>query len=480
MMMIKQIRNTGFAAPLLPALFLLIFAAACEQPAGSPAPEPPPGVVIDSAAALAKIGADPDYPLNGAYTLTADITLDGWEPIGTGDDPFTGTFNGNGKTVTISGSGGIFGYTNGAVIQNVNVTGTITKVGTADLAVHAGGIAGFAENTRITSCTSSADITVTGHGHNSSAGGIAGFMRENSSITGCSTTGTITLRSGANEGLMLYAGGIAGYSGTGFVGEGASGCVISRCSYTGTVSAEGGYPYAGGIAGYNYTGAKISECYASGTVTSTGENLPYAGGVAGYNSRNAEGTPDTALIENCYTGAGMAVSTVSASKSALAGGIAGANAANARISMCYARGTVTAWVQGDSAAGNGGTIGVPAAANAGGIAGAQYFLTPSVENCAALNANLSGEDSGTGAGWNIRRIAGTGGTGYDGGQWKTNIANSAMAISPSAAADKGPNGKDGEDCAAKPAQPAFTALGWDFSAVWKMGADGYPALKWQD
>jgi hypothetical protein len=39
---------------------------------------------------------------------------------------------------------------------------------------------------------------------------------------------------------------------------------------------------------------------------------------------------------------------------------------------------------------------------------------------------------------------------------------------------------DGDDCAAKPAQSLYEGLGWDFVTVWKMGRDGYPALRWQE
>jgi hypothetical protein len=46
-------------------------------------------------------------------------------------------------------------------------------------------------------------------------------------------------------------------------------------------------------------------------------------------------------------------------------------------------------------------------------------------------------------------------------------------------ADKGADRPDGEDCTAKPAQSIYEGLGWDFSGVWTMGANGYPALKWQ-
>jgi hypothetical protein len=469
---------------LPPALLLLclILLTACEQPAG--AGNSGAQITLRDSAALAKIGVDPAYPLDGIYTLGEDLTLNNWQPVGTAAAPFTGTFDGGGRTLTINGSGGIFGFTKGAVIRNVKVAGTIVKQGGPGATVQVGGIAGHAENTAITSCVSGADMTITAHGYNSSAGGIAGFMLENSRVTNCSASGSITLLSDDEEPLyiILTAGGIAGYSGTGTAGEGASGCVISRCSYTGgTVSAKGRFPYAGGIAGYNYTGAKISECYASGNVTATGENLPYAGGIAGYNSGDAEGGSIVALIENSY--AGVTVTAVSASPYALAGGITGANANNAVVSKCYALGDVTAQVTGGSGAGAGGSLGVPAAANAGGIAGAQYYESPVIEYCAALNASLAGEDSGTGAAWNIYRIAGS----EEGGEaehprWLNNAASEEMDISlggsPRSAVAEA-DGKDGADCDAAPLQAFYqTTLGWDFTAVWKMG-NGYPALQWQ-
>jgi hypothetical protein len=81
------------------------------------------------------------------------------------------------------------------------------------------------------------------------------------------------------------------------------------------------------------------------------EQEPYAGGVAGYNSGGdiTNPTADTeATIENCYSTA--TVNAESTSKTALAGGIAGANACRARISKHYATGAVTAQVAGNSEA----------------------------------------------------------------------------------------------------------------------------------
>jgi hypothetical protein len=450
------------------ALTLLLLVGSCEQPAGTGGTA---RVTLRTAADLAKIGVDPAYPLDGNYALGADLTLTDWTSIGTYDAPFTGTFDGGGRTLAISGSGGIFGFTDGALISNVTVSGTISA--NRDGTVQAGGIVGNATNTEISFCVSQADIVVEGNGYNTSAGGIAGYLRDNSTVSDCYATGNITLRCGDMIGLS-HAGGIAGYQGTGLAAEGSSGCVISRCWFSGNISAEGNFPYAGGIVGYNYCGSIIRECYsANGTVAATGSILPYAGGISGYNSMTVA---DPSVIENCYSS--MTVSAVSSSKAALAGGISGANAASAVVSKCYALGTVAATVDGNGPSNLYGSMGVSLSANAGGIAGDQYFNAPSIERCVALNAEVKGTDSGSGAAYNVRRIAGPG-TGEHNGAWKNNIASVATlaAGSNTVAPQSNANGYDGETCPPKPTQAAYTALGWDFATVWTIGNDGYPVLR---
>lgn len=439
---------------------------------------------IANAADLAKIGADEDYLLSGAYRLTADIIVANWMPKGTSTRPFTGTFNGDNRTITFTGaSGGLFAYTKNAKIQKVKVAGTIHAEASGNKPVVVGGIVGSADNTTIENCESGAALTAVGRGYNTSAGGIAGTMTNKSKVTNCRATGgvTLTVPQDAGSDIMLYAGGIAGYSGTGAAGSGSSGCVIEASRWEGgEVSAAGPYAYAGGICGYNYTGAVIRRCFSVGTVKAYGRGLPYAGGIAGYNSRNVGQTAEArALIENCYSTA--AVTAESESKAALAGGITGANAAGALVASCYARGAVTAKVKGDSAAGTGGSLGVPAAANAGGIAGAQYFagngnVQPRIERCAALNTAIAGADTGTGAAFNVYRIAGTGADSQP--EWAQNIAYSGIPLTqdgaPLNASDKTASGKDGADCAEQPAQSAYS--GWDFVLVWEMSG-AYPVLR---
>lgn len=71
-----------------------------------------------------------DYA-GATISLSWDIELtQSWMPIGTVGKPFRGTFDGNGWTIsniTIDGEftyQGLFGYTNGATIKNLNIAGT--------------------------------------------------------------------------------------------------------------------------------------------------------------------------------------------------------------------------------------------------------------------------------------------------------------------------------------------------------------------
>ncbi|MDR2098174.1 MAG: hypothetical protein LBP37_06610, partial [Spirochaetaceae bacterium] len=396
----------NMAGALFAPLFIaaLLFAACEQETEGGGAqggggdvqykpPNPPANAIrLNSMDALSKIGSSAGFSLDGDYVLDSDISLANWTPPGTASKPFTGSFYGEGHTITITGgSGGLFGYLKNASVYNVKVTVTASaKNG------NIGGIAAYMEKSLIDYCTATVNLTLAGTGHNASAGGIVGTMGNYSTVRNCTASGTITLNSAESGGFMVYAGGIAGYSGTpGQAGDGASGCLIEKSGWNGSVTASGGYPYAGGIVGYNYTGAEVRRCSAAGTVRAAGGNLPYAGGVAGYNAGYG-GRPS--LIENCYSTA--AVTAESSSRVALAGGVAGANAAGALISKCYARGAVTARVAGNGSSNPGGSIGPMIAASAGGIAGAQYVTRtnkPTIKACAALNASITGRDSASGA-----------------------------------------------------------------------------------
>ena len=221
----------------------------------------------------------------GSYTLTKDIIVT--EPYAS---DFTGTFDGNGHTVTLAISGdsdyqALFAkLAAGAVVKNVTVEGKVT--GKKCVA----GIAGYAtDNVKIENCKNTASITgnknvggILGEAYNneesisvgikncanegavngtgSAVGGIVGKMEGQNSIIDCYNRGNIT-------GFNNYAG-IVGQS------TGALVATIKNCYSVGAVTAYGastnaGYALIGG--GKNYA---LTNCYA---IKQDGLNLAYKG-----------------------------------------------------------------------------------------------------------------------------------------------------------------------------------------------------------
>jgi hypothetical protein len=123
-------------------------------------------------------------------------------------------------------------------------------------------------------------------------------------------------------------------------------------------------------------------------------------------------------------------------------------------------------------------------AYAGGIVGHPGQTTGQVlaiASCAALNPAISLEytnaDSALHRITSAKILMGNPLVAFTG-----NIAWSAMPLTANSApfteqaADTAATGLAGEDCAEKPAQSAYAALGWDFAAVWQMSGD-YPTLR---
>lgn len=172
---------------------------------------------------------------SGSYTLTKDIIVT--EPYAY---DFSGTFDGNGHTVTLAISGdsdyqALFAkLAAGAVVKNVMVDGEVT--GTDNI----GGIAGIATNATIIACANKATVTATGR----------------------------------------YVGGL--------VGKG-TGLTMTSCYNQGAVSSTRTRPInMGGIAGYVDGGASVENCYNTGSITGSGDNTA---AVVGWNA---------ATVKNCY------------------------------------------------------------------------------------------------------------------------------------------------------------------------------------
>lgn len=120
-------------------------------------------------------GDDGDTDANAV--LTWDIGLGGannsWTPIGDYTNRYTGTFDGQGHTISglycdVSDdyseiSAGLFGYVGKGTVKNVSVSGTVSNNGG-----YAGGVCGYNDGGTITNCSSA--CTVSGE----YAGGVCG------------------------------------------------------------------------------------------------------------------------------------------------------------------------------------------------------------------------------------------------------------------------------------------------------------------
>ena len=268
--------------------------------------------------------------LSGYYILLVDVDLDGvsWTPVGNGSSNFTGTFDGGGHTIsnlTLSSSDyyqGLFGYSSGTLLnvclEAVSVTGT----------GHAGGLAGRSVGGIIRNCSAAGDVSGT-----SSVGGLAG-----------SNTGTITdcYAAGNISGTTSNVGGLVGYNNGPVIGSHAAGTVsgpqhvgglmgkndntVSDSYASGAVS--GSYAYIGGLTGEN-NGGTVSNCHASGDVSSTGDCI-CIGGLVG---RNSGGT-----VASCYATGAVSIAT-GLCTSQYAGGLVGHN--NGQVIRSHASGTVS-------------------------------------------------------------------------------------------------------------------------------------------
>lgn len=195
---------------------------------------------------------------SGNYRLTKNINLGKagkWVPIGTEDEPFTGSFDGAGhllKGIKITGAKdfcGLFGYTSFASIKNLRISGKVKG------SSYIGGIVGYGTHTTIKKCLNLCKVV----GTNSYCGGIAGQLDNESTMRNCSNQKKIT---GVNQ-----VGGL--------VGRISNDSSVINCENTATVCGSG--RCTGGIASDIYPNGTIINCNNLGKVKGT----ELVGGISG-------------------------------------------------------------------------------------------------------------------------------------------------------------------------------------------------------
>gem|GEM_PF-6542110 len=225
------------------------------------------------------------WNLSAHYRLETNITLTGnWTPIGTTGNRFTGTFDGNNRTITgmnvgvNTDSGGMF-YQIGAegTVENFILANAIIELQSTVGAV-AGENYGIIENITVSNLT----IDGTSGTNLTNIGGLVGINR--GSISNSSVTGTIRILP-TTQGEHSNIGGLVGTNQR--QTPTASEAIITGSFFRGNVTGSG--IYIGGIAGTNQIAARITNSYAAGNVTGmsySSTSSRNVGGLAGQNITN--------------------------------------------------------------------------------------------------------------------------------------------------------------------------------------------------
>ena len=394
------------------------------------------------------------------YVLTCNIALTGvgqgqsnFTPLFDDETMFTGTFDGNGYTISnltiyntdtfytglfacigaegsvhdltlkdvkLQGTnyiGGVAGYALGAV-TNCKVTGEITYLPQNTYGVFLGGITGRAEND-LNGCTAEVTVTANEVSGTAYAGGIAGYCAYNMQSVGSAVTlvsrSAVTVTKTESKNFAVYAGGLDGYFGSGnntltncyatgnvSGGSTAGGLVgyfgsgnntLTSCYATGDVSGD---EDAGGLVGCSLSDVTLIDCYATGDVSGRS-----AGGLVGYFSSGDN------MLTNCY-----ATGDVSGDEDA--GGLVGEfDGSSNTLTNCYATGDVMTNAQsgffiycagglaGYFGSGNNTLTNCYATGNvsggsiAGGLVGRFYSGSNTLTNCYATG-DVSGDDTAGG------------------------------------------------------------------------------------
>ena len=233
------------------------------------------------------------------FELTDNITVT--TMIGTAENPFAGVFDGAGHTLTVNYTAtetfcAPFRYVDGAAIENLTVTGTITTN-----YISAAGFVGNAANScAITNCVSDVNIISNVTSANEHGGFVA--TAANTRVEGCVYTGSIT---GNNPRYCA-----------GFINRGDNGCLCVNCIF-----APDSFP-TNNCANFCRWGSAGANCYYFTFLDSGRESGKQAYSVQGGNGVTLDfGTPaaqfptsgitayDTGLVYNnvFYAGAGESI-----------------------------------------------------------------------------------------------------------------------------------------------------------------------------
>ena len=271
-------------------------------------------------------------------------------PIGNSSTKFSGTFDGKNHTISnfkTSGQySGLFGYVNGATIQNLTVNVTNNAGATS-----AAGLVGVVNGTTtIRNCTMNGTISGTHQ-----VGGFVGFAQGvyqdntlvlpcNLTIEGCTNNATVTTTSQASDNNRTSAGGFVGYVNAGATvtiksyidenGQTKKSTNNGKISTTSSADNKG----VGGFVGYSYGKITLTDCVNEKNATITGKER--VGGLVGYIGKADSDSQKEMVISGCENKA--AVTSNSTNDVYGIGGIVGYNSGHkVAITNCINSGAIT-------------------------------------------------------------------------------------------------------------------------------------------
>lgn len=279
-----------------------------------------------------------------------NVTSEQSVPIGNSSTKFSGTFDGKNHTISnLKTSGqysGLFGYVNGATIQNLTVNVTNNAGATS-----AGGLVGAVNGTTtIRNCTVNGTISGTHQ-----VGGFVGFAQGvyqdttlvlpcNLTIEGCTNNATVTTTSQASDNNRTSAGGFVGYVNAGATvtiesytdenGQTKKSTNNGKISTTSSADNKG----VGGFVGYSYGKITLTDCVNEKNATITGKER--VGGLVGYIGKADSDSQKEMVISGCENKA--AVTSNSTNDVYGIGGIVGYNSGHkVAITNCINSGAIT-------------------------------------------------------------------------------------------------------------------------------------------
>lgn len=233
-----------------------------------------------------------DWEKDGWVRMLNDIDMKdvtGWTGIGTTAHPFSGKFDGNGKSILNlkQSASGFFNVcageseSNAAIIQNLAMGKSCSFEYTTNWGANTafGGIVNEATNARIIDCSNAAPILFGGTGSGEAIlGGIVGLGIDGVSIRGCHMQGAMTVACNA---ASAQVGGIAG-SALSVINSDFAGSIVTENATLTTI-------YAGGITSLIGTGSTVSGNAFSGTIETNSGNVSshFLGGLYGVASENS-------------------------------------------------------------------------------------------------------------------------------------------------------------------------------------------------